>query len=753
MNERDQYLVTASELQDAGGGAGDINSLAFNVFSTNYVAAKPMTIKLGHTTQSSFLYDFVTDLTPVYYTYSYNPTEGWNTHVFDTPFYWNGVENLVVEVHYGSAGQGYSNNASVYYSYAIDRALYYYNDYYDASTYPSGTMSSNRANMKFDMTPFASPYPPSPAIAVSPTDGSVDLSPYASLDWTRGDGNPTGYSLYFGTDNPPSNIENNMDVEAATSYTPNSMLSYATTYYWQVIPYNAMGDASDCPVWSFTVENDPTIVNFPYIQDFDGVWSGSPAAPADWTVINADNDGFTWRRGNNNIAPTHSEPFAALGSATNDDYVITPPFDLTGLNARMKWWDRVESASYSNSYKVLLSTTNTQISSFTVELANIVCTNVPWTEHTIDLSAYTGLTVYLAFHQYASASTYYGFGIDDFRVEEIPEQPVLGYSPTEMTLNASLIDTSSDYQNLRVSNDGIGTLNLTASDISLTGTDADQFDYDITALPAALTAGQSVTIPVRFSPTTVGTKSAILRMNYSGTDYDVTLHGSALSENSLNEGFEGESFPPRGWRVIAADAGGDQTWTRVTTDPRTGEACASIRWESNAHNDWLITPRLIITENDHTIFFWARNNGASNHEKFNVKVSTLTNEVIDFTHVLAEQVEPAADAYSLHSYDLSAFIGSLVFVGIQATATNQLRLSIDDVSGPERYFAPLPPAPVTLNAPADNATDLDLDVILSWTASSTAGTPDSFQIYLDTNPDPSTLLATVDGTTPLCPLL
>ena len=105
----------------------------------------------------------------------------------------------------------------------------------------------------------------------------------------------------------------------------------------------------------------------------------------------------------------------------NDDYLISPKFSLTG-NERVVWYDIVESANYSNTYDVLLSTSGKEISDFTVNLGTYVCTNTSWTEHILDLSAYSG-DVYIALHQTSSASTNFGFGVDDFTVEEIPSIP------------------------------------------------------------------------------------------------------------------------------------------------------------------------------------------------------------------------------------------------------------------------------------------------------------------------------------------
>ncbi len=47
------------------------------------------------------------------------------------------------------------------------------------------------------------------------------------------------------------------------------LFDYGTIYYWQVIPHNIIGDAQDCPIWSFTTMDDPSIATFPYQESFD----------------------------------------------------------------------------------------------------------------------------------------------------------------------------------------------------------------------------------------------------------------------------------------------------------------------------------------------------------------------------------------------------------------------------------------------------------------------------------------------------
>jgi len=100
-----------------------------------------------------------------------------------------------------------------------------------------------------------------PAIELSPLNNALVKS-YSILLWQQGvGGRADGYNLYFGTDNPPSNIVNGTDLGNVTSYTPQSLLILGTTYYWKVIPYNSFGVADNCPIWSFSVSMDiPTVL-------------------------------------------------------------------------------------------------------------------------------------------------------------------------------------------------------------------------------------------------------------------------------------------------------------------------------------------------------------------------------------------------------------------------------------------------------------------------------------------------------------
>lgn len=101
---------------------------------------------------------------------------------------------------------------------------------------------------------------PSPANSAS----SVVVSPLLNWD-APSSGAVTGYKVYLGTDNPPTNIVNGT-IQSGTSYTLVS-LAYNSTYFWKIVPYNRFGDTAGCPVWTFTTTGQMVIPLEPVLTD------------------------------------------------------------------------------------------------------------------------------------------------------------------------------------------------------------------------------------------------------------------------------------------------------------------------------------------------------------------------------------------------------------------------------------------------------------------------------------------------------
>jgi hypothetical protein len=101
-NGRQQYIVLANELTSQGLSAGNITSLGFvtgpNVGNPSIL--KSYSIKMGSTTANTLTSVFNTSpLTTVLLPTDYTPTiNSINTHEFNTPFYWNGTSNVLIDI-------------------------------------------------------------------------------------------------------------------------------------------------------------------------------------------------------------------------------------------------------------------------------------------------------------------------------------------------------------------------------------------------------------------------------------------------------------------------------------------------------------------------------------------------------------------------------------------------------------------------------------------------------------------------------
>ncbi len=104
---RIQMLYTAAELNAMGFTGGKITEISFNV--VNQLSTQPysgLTIKIGPTALNDFAgaIDFVPGLTQVYTNAAgYSTILGWNVHVLNTAYEWDGVSNLIIEVCFDNA--------------------------------------------------------------------------------------------------------------------------------------------------------------------------------------------------------------------------------------------------------------------------------------------------------------------------------------------------------------------------------------------------------------------------------------------------------------------------------------------------------------------------------------------------------------------------------------------------------------------------------------------------------------------------
>lgn len=106
-------------------------------------------------------------------------------------------------------------------------------------------------DIKVETTPTAAP----PCAALTaPGNGAINISaPQALFTWDSASA-AAEYIFKLGTTSSPDSVG---VFTGKSAYQSN--LAYNTTYYWTVVPKNAVGSAAGCPVYSFTTQAAPPV--------------------------------------------------------------------------------------------------------------------------------------------------------------------------------------------------------------------------------------------------------------------------------------------------------------------------------------------------------------------------------------------------------------------------------------------------------------------------------------------------------------
>ena len=148
----------------------------------------------------------------------------------------------------------------------------------------------------------------------------------------------------------------------------------------------------------------------------------------------------------------------------------------------------------------------------------------------------------------------------------------------------------------------------------------------------------------------------------------------AISWNGFGQAFTEDFTTDPGWLVIDNDGQGTQ-WTYSSG------GYMYLTYESNAHDDYLITPQFNVTSGtSDQLSVTALNYSSSYPDTFDIVLSTTGNAPADFTTTIVSGIMPPASGWTTYGgYDLSAFIGQTVYVAFKSTTTNQYRLYLDNV--------------------------------------------------------------------------
>ncbi|HOD18201.1 MAG TPA: M6 family metalloprotease domain-containing protein [Candidatus Cloacimonadota bacterium] len=190
-----QAIYTKAEL-NAQGIYGPINltQLGFNITGLPSLAMPNYVIRLKHTTASN-VSNWIdnTNMTTVWSSDSYKPTAtGWNVLILNTPFTWNGTDNILIDTAFGLIGS-YTSTGTVQYTSLSNGYRFVRSDTADeTNVFTSGSTSSYRPNVTMGFAQLVTTLD-TPVVDISTSQGGIILS------WNAVP-NATDYKIYFASD-------------------------------------------------------------------------------------------------------------------------------------------------------------------------------------------------------------------------------------------------------------------------------------------------------------------------------------------------------------------------------------------------------------------------------------------------------------------------------------------------------------------------------------------------------------------------
>ena len=351
----------------------------------------------------------------------------------DTPFEYNGTDNLLVAGHDTMDTGSYDQSTDDFYGTETGgpiRSLATYNDTVpiDGSGPPiPSTVPNNAVQVNIVLEGITQS-------CSNPSGFSVDniMGTSADVSWTSASDYGWEYINLTSEDDAPG------DSDSGTAVSDASVSLSGLTPLTDYVFYARTVCASENSAWtafSFTTDCQD-LFEIPFLEGFNaGSNTGLPAttpSPSEteicWTILDLSPDeapnNFSWNINGVGTALVFEGDHGAFlytggNQGKNDDYLISPRLNLTG-NDRLKFAAKSYTGSPTNNMEVLMSSTGNAAEDFTIVLSETTeYANNDWTEVSIDLSAYSGAH-YIAFHVPPTDTPGYYMSLDAVIVEVNP---------------------------------------------------------------------------------------------------------------------------------------------------------------------------------------------------------------------------------------------------------------------------------------------------------------------------------------------
>lgn len=669
------------------------------------------------------------------FTGNYSVTSGWNEITLDTPFEYDGTDNLalywmnehgteayasfkatsttedVIKVKGGDSSIPASDGFTAY-PQALPNVRFYYQS--DAPSNPSN------------------PYPANNRI-------KVDID--TSLTFDLGE-NTTHYDLCFGT------VEENMDTivngqavsaPGTFTHTIDTLLKGDTKYFWQVIAINqSSGEEQASPAWNF--ETQGAIETYPWTNGFEDVWYGIGNDTLS-SVINTnypDSTYWKWTEMSWGLEKTvnysHSGHYAlkCYGSNDGEFFVQTPRFILPENMRVSFWWKNSPRTSKTANN----DTTFFQVSNDGGVTWNTLDTLAPenammaYANSLVDLSAYSGENVYLRWvYKVTQTSGNYIF-LDDVQVEEKPNGAVIELNETEHAYQELCVNGQIDYE-LVIRNTGVTELNI--SETNVTGDF--ECNYSGTIPPE-----EADTAVVSFIPTSTGSHTGTVVFNSNGSgENGISLSGYAVEPmGEFFETFDNSEDFPGGWNHIDSPngytSGGGVDIVSFSGDFYSEPNAAKILMSNDTVNPLLLIAPGVKNYDVNQLTFYAKK--ASVNYDLEMQVGVMSNPYDASTFIPKKTItldsDFIKDTIQFKPTTTEPYI-AFKHNGNPNGPDKWTSLRIDDISweGSE----PIAPKPAENVYPADDTSSVDImkSLKLKWNSgsSNTVG----YMVYFGENSD------------------
>ncbi len=382
-SRRIQWVYTAAEITAAGGSAGVINSIAFDVSQVAGGDLLNYKVKMAHTTATNAASHNTATLTTVKNAHTFTPgSTGWRTITFDQGFVWNGTSNILVDISFGVNAASNNNGQVWLYNQGTPnqmRAVSADNASQENNNTNTSTVGKPRAQLDIGA---AGPADPTAFNANAISDSQIDLSwtrnatpDNVLLAWntTNSFGTPSGSYSAGGTISGGGTVL--LGNSGNTTFNHNG-LNAETTYYYKIWSLDGSGNYSNGVTANATTAAGPVIDN---PEDFSAGASSDEQIDLSWD-LNDDDDPILLAWNTVNTFGTPSGSYSAGGSISGGGTVLlanssNTGFNHTGLDADTQYFYKIWSVHEENNVISYSSGVTANASTF-----DVIIKNFPWME-------------------------------------------------------------------------------------------------------------------------------------------------------------------------------------------------------------------------------------------------------------------------------------------------------------------------------------------------------------------------------------